>query len=127
MHWKHCYLIFIYEIWFWLTIFVCFCSDFSSNQEKCFAKYAQKQLPEVFYEKRCSKNFAKFTGKYLWQSLFFNKVAGAACNFIKKETVAQVFFWEFCATFKNTFFTKHLRTTASICALLKFSKIVKDK
>ena len=22
------------------------------------------------------KNFAKFTGKHLWQSLFFNKVAG---------------------------------------------------
>ena len=36
----------------------------------------QKQPPEVFYEKRRSQNFAKFTGKHLCQSLFFNKDAG---------------------------------------------------
>ena len=35
----------------------------------------QKQPPEMFYEKCLLKNFAKFTGKHLWQSLFFNKVA----------------------------------------------------
>ena len=39
--------------------------------------------------------------------------APKACNFIKKETLAQVFFCEFCEIFKNTFFTEHLRTTAS--------------
>ena len=39
-------------------------------------KRLQKQPPEVFYKKRCSKNFAKFTGKQLCQSFFFNKVAG---------------------------------------------------
>ena len=32
-------------------------------------------------------NFANFTGKHLCQSLFFNKVAGGACIFIKKETL----------------------------------------
>ena len=37
------------------------------------------------------RSFAKFTGKYLCQSLFFNKVAGAAWSFIKKATLAQVF------------------------------------
>ena len=37
------------------------------------------------------KNFAKFTGKHQRQSLFFNKV-----NFIKKETLAQVFSCKFC-------------------------------
>ena len=31
------------------------------------------------------------------------------CNFIKKETLAQVFPCEFCEIFKNTFFTEHLR------------------
>ena len=36
--------------------------------------------------------------KHLRQSLFFNKVAG---NFIKKETLAQVFSCKFCE--KNTF------------------------
>ena len=31
------------------------------------------------------------------------------CNFIKKETLAQVFAWEFCEIFKNTFFIEHLQ------------------
>ena len=55
------------------------------------------------------KNFSKFTEKHLCQSLFFNKDAGAADNFIKKETLAQVFSCEFCKIFKNTFFIEHLR------------------
>ena len=42
----------------------------------------------------------------MWQTLFFR-------NFIKKETLAQVFSCEFCETSKNTFFTEHLWTTAS--------------
>ena len=50
----------------------------------------QKQPPEVFYRKRC-----------------------LACNFIKKETLAQVFSCEYCEIFKTPFFTKHLWTTAS--------------
>ena len=38
---------------------------------------------EVFCKKGVLKNFAKFTGKHLCQSLFLNKVAGLqACNFI---------------------------------------------
>ena len=35
------------------------------------------------------------------------------CNFIEKETLAQVFSREFCEIFQNTFFTEHLLTTAS--------------
>ena len=35
--------------------------------------------------------------------LFFNKVADMACNFIKIETLAQVFSCEFCEIFKNAF------------------------
>ena len=38
----------------------------------------------------------------------------ASCNFIKKETLAQVFFCEFCGISKNTIFTEHLWATASI-------------
>ena len=59
-------------------------------------------------EKGVLKNFTKFKAKHLRQSLFFNKVAGLrpkACNFIKKETLAQVFCCEFCEISKNTFFT----------------------
>ena len=40
------------------------------------------------------RNFAKFTGKHLCQSLFFNK----------KETLAQVLSCEFCQIFNNTCF-----------------------
>ena len=36
----------------------------------------QKPPPEVFYKKGVLRNFTKFTGKQLCQSLFFNKVAG---------------------------------------------------
>ena len=68
---------------------------------------------------RCSvrkvvlRNFAKFTGKHLCQSLLFNNVPGP-CNFIKKETLAQVFSCEFCEISKNTFFTEHIWATASV-------------
>ena len=36
----------------------------------------------------------------------------------KKETLAQVFSCEFCNIFKNTFFTEHLRTAASVTTIL---------
>ena len=89
------------------------------------------QVTSVFHERlsfmarghighqRCSvkkgvlRNFARFTGKHLCQSLFFNKVAGSACNFIKNETRALVFSCEFCEISKNTFFTEHVWATVS--------------
>ena len=36
-----------------------------------------------------------------------------ACNFIKKEILAQVFSYEFCEISKNNFLTEHLWITAS--------------
>ena len=53
----------------------------------------------------CIKNSAKFTRKHLCPA--------KTCNFIKKETPAQVFVCEFWEIFKNTFFKEHLRRTAS--------------
>ena len=64
----------------------------------------------VLYKKSFHWNFAKLTGRHLCQGLFFNTVA---CNFIKKEYLTQLFSCEFCEISKNTFFTEHLRTTAS--------------
>ena len=52
-----------------------------------------------------AQNFTKITGKHLR-------------NFIKKDTLAQVFFCEFCEISKNIFFTEHLRTTASVHSIL---------
>ena len=45
---------------------------------------------------------------------FLIKLQAEACNFIKKETLAQVFSCEFCKISKNIFFTEHLWTTVSV-------------
>ena len=63
----------------------------------------QKQPPEVFCKKGVLRNFVKFTGKHLRQSLRLQP-----CNFIKKETLAQVLSCEFYKISKSTFFTEHL-------------------
>ena len=56
------------------------------------------------------RNFPKFLKKHLCQNLFFNKVAGQKpATFIKKETLAHVFFCEFCEISQNTFPTEHLQ------------------
>ena len=48
--------------------------------------FLRNSLPEVFCKQGALKNFAKFKGKHLCQSLFFlNKVPGSTCNFIKKR------------------------------------------
>ena len=47
------------------------------------------------------KKLTYFT--YLCQCLFFNKVTGQ----IKKGTLEQAFYYEFCEISKNTFFTEH--------------------
>ena len=66
----------------------------------------RSSLPDVFFKKGVHRNFAKFIGKHLCQSLLFNKVAGLSpepYNLIKKETLAQVFFHELCEISKDTF------------------------
>ena len=44
---------------------------------------------------------------------FLMKLLSEVCNFIKKETLAQMFCCEICEISKNTFFIEHLRVTAS--------------
>ena len=67
---------------------------------------------------RCSiiqgvlRNFAKYTGKYLCQSLFF-----------KKEALAQVFSCVSCEISKNTIFTEHLWMTIAITNVVRFTQI----
>ena len=45
--------------------------------------------------------------------LFLIKLLALTCNFIKKETVAQVFSCEFCEISKYTFFKEHLWAAVS--------------
>ena len=42
------------------------------------------------------------------------KLQVSVCNFIKKETLEQLLSCEFRKISKNTFFTEHLRSTASL-------------
>ena len=60
--------------------------------------------------------FTNFTGIVLCKS---------PCNFITKETLAQVLSWEFFKRSMSTFFTEHLWTTASaeIAIAVKTMKI----
>ena len=60
---------------------------------------------ETFFKIGVLKSFAKFMGKQLCQR-------PQARNFIKKEALGQIFSFEFCENFKNTFFLdflEHLR------------------
>ena len=47
--------------------------------------------------------------------------AGTACNFIKKENLAQVFSYEFCEISKNTFFTEQNTSGGCFCVQLELS------
>ena len=88
---------------------------------RCFrSKYLQKQTPEVFYKKYILKNFVKFTGKYPCRSLsFLTKLQGSSCNFIDKETLAQLFSCELNERFQKTFFTEYLPEKLPKSSLLK--------
>ena len=44
----------------------------------------QKQSPVSVLYKDVLRDFAKFQGKHLFQSLFYNRLHVPACNFIKK-------------------------------------------
>ena len=71
--------------------------------------------------RRCSvrkvvlKNFSKFTGKLLCQSLFFNKVAGLRFAILWKKRLWHRCFQVNVAKFQRTpFFTEHLWATAFV-------------
>ena len=65
-------------------------------------KYVQKQPSEVFCKKGVLRNFTRFTGKHLFQSLFFNNVAGPRSPTLLKKRP-----WHRCVPVN---FVKILRT-----------------
>ena len=79
---------FIY-VYIYFTFFIV--DIFSSN------KLLNKIVTKFYYFANCKNALKRYE----------------ACNFIKKETLAQVFYCKSCEIFKNTFFTEHLRTNAS--------------
>ena len=52
----------------------------------------KKQPPNVLYKKGVLRNFTKFTGKHLFQSLFFNKVAGMRPATLLKKRIWHRYF-----------------------------------
>ena len=65
---------------------------------------AKSSRPEVF-----CRNFTKFTGKYLCQSLFFSKVTGLKpASLLKKRLWYRSYHVNFVKFAKNTFFIEHL-------------------
>ena len=66
--------------------------------QRCSVKKVFLEISQNSQENTCAR-------------VFFNKVAGLrpyACNFIKNETLAQMFSYEFCEISKTPFFIEHL-------------------
>ena len=68
-------------------------------------------------KKGALRNFAKFTGKHLCQTLFFKKA-----TLLKKETLLQVFSCAFCKISKDALLTEDLRVTASESTTFEISR-----
>ena len=74
----------------------------TSNRRRCSKEKIFLKILQNSQENICAK-----------VSFLIQCCRNQACNFIKKETLAQVFSCEFCEIFKIIFFTKHLWTTVS--------------
>ena len=71
----------------------------------------QKQPFVDVLQNRCSWKLGKIRGEAsVLESLF--KI-NLVCNFIKNQTLIQVFFCGFCRIFESTCFTEYIRTTVS--------------
>ena len=71
-------------------------------------------------EESAPKNFAKFTGKYLRQSLVFKNVLGLSVQLYKKETLAQVFPASFVKFLRAPF---HRKTTSVTPKLMSMERL----
>ena len=89
--------------------------------EKTWLWHIQKRPPEVFYKETVLKNFAKFTGKHLCQSLFFNKVAGLRPATLLKKRLWHRWFSVNFATFSRTHF---LQNTSGGCFCLFYAVLL---
>ena len=70
---------------------------------------SRNSCPEVFCKKGVLRNIAKLTGKHLYQSLFFNKVAGlSAATLLKKRLWHKCFPVNFAQFLETSFFIEYL-------------------
>ena len=69
----------------------------------------RSSCPEVFCKKGVLRNFEKFTGKHLHQSLIFNKIAGLrSATLLKKRLWHRRFPVSFAKFLRIPFLTEHL-------------------
>ena len=78
--------------------------------------------PEVFCKKCVLRNFTKFTGKHLCQSLFFNK---ETFSLLKKRLWHRCFPVDFAKFLKTPFLTEHLRWLLLTCAFKNKASFIK--
>ena len=73
------------------------------------SRIRRSSRPDVFCEKVVLRNFAKFTGKHLCQSLSFNKVAGLKpATLLKERPWHRCFPMNFAKFLTTPLFTEHL-------------------
>ena len=105
---KRVYVSLVFDLLFWKTRFSSFCDSCFEFDEEAVAQRCS--VKEVFCEKGVPRNFTKFTGKHLFQSLFFNKVAG-----LRPATLLKMRLWHRCFPvifvkfLRPPLFTEHLR------------------
>ena len=81
-------------------------SDWQGMEKKI--QFRSSRL-EVFCKKDVLKNFAKFIGKYLCQSFFFNKVVGLrSATLLKKRLWHRCFPVNFAKFLRTPFFAEHI-------------------
>ena len=80
----------------------------------------------MFCKKGVLRNFANFTGKHLYQSLIFVKLAGLRPVTISKMRLAQAFSFQLCEIFKNTYLyrTPPVAASENLKSIVIFSKHV---
>ena len=87
-------------------LFYVFCFHFlrihRTSHWRCFVKKMFLKIPQNSPENICAK------------VSFLKSCRTQVCNFIKKETLTQMFSCEFCEISESTFFTIHLPATACI-------------
>ena len=108
----------IHSLHFFGNILCFFCTNrnymYSGSGEKCVGTVpntwhsAIKQPPEIFFIKRYSMKFRKIHKKTPAPESLFLKFQAKACNFIKKETLAQVFPVNFAKFLRKLFYIENL-------------------
>ena len=83
-------------------------NSFQKCRSSCLQMFFRSSHPEMFCKKAALRDFPKFTGKHLCQSLFITKVGGQGRQFYLKRTLAQVFPVNFAKFGRTPFLTEHL-------------------